>query len=67
MELIGLNKTIQNAVIAADRLFEIMDLEREEATDKFELTRENIGAIEFKNVEFSYGSRVVDILTKFPE
>ncbi|WP_312923006.1 peptidase domain-containing ABC transporter [Empedobacter brevis] len=58
MELIGLNKTIQNAVIAADRLFEIMDLEREEATDKFELTRENIGNIEFKNVEFSYGSRV---------
>ena len=58
MELIGLNKTIQNAVIAADRLFEIMDLEREEATDKFELTRENIGNIEFKNIEFSYGSRV---------
>ena len=58
MQLIGLNKTIQNAVIAADRLFEIMDLEREEATDKFELTRENIGNIEFKNVEFSYGSRV---------
>ena len=50
MELIGLNKTIQNAVIAADRLFEIMDLEREEATDKFELTRENIGNIEFKNI-----------------
>lgn len=64
MELIGLNKTIQNAVIAADRLFEIMDLEREEATDKFELTRENIGAIEFKNVEFSYGSRV-DVFKDF--
>lgn len=64
MELIGLNKTIQNAVIAADRLFEIMDLEREEATDKFELTRENIGNIEFKNVEFSYGSRV-DVFKDF--
>ena len=64
MELIGLNKTIQNAVIAADRLFEIMDLEREEATDKFELTRENIGHIEFKNVEFSYGSRV-DVFKDF--
>jgi ATP-binding cassette, subfamily C, bacteriocin exporter len=57
-ELIGLNKTIQNAVIAADRLFEIMDLEREESTDKFELTRENVGDIEFKNATFSYGSRI---------
>lgn len=27
--LIGMNKTVQDAVIAADRLFEIMDLERE--------------------------------------
>lgn len=27
--LIGMNKTIQNALIAADRLFEIMNLERE--------------------------------------
>lgn len=57
-ELIGLNKTIQNAVIAADRLFAIMDLEREESTDKFELTRENVGDIEFKNATFSYGSRI---------
>lgn len=63
-QLIGLNKTIQNAVIAADRLFEIMDLEREEMTDKFELTRENIGDISFKNIEFSYGSRV-DVFKNF--
>jgi ABC-type bacteriocin/lantibiotic exporter with double-glycine peptidase domain len=28
--LIGMNKTAQNALIAADRLFEIMDLERED-------------------------------------
>ncbi|GGE86162.1 bacteriocin-processing peptidase. Cysteine peptidase. MEROPS family C39 [Chishuiella changwenlii] len=63
-ELIGLNKTVQNAVIAADRLFEIMDLEREEMTDKFELTRENIGDISFKNIEFSYGSRV-DVFKDF--
>ena len=32
--LIGANKQIQNALIAADRLFEIMDLEREENTEK---------------------------------
>lgn len=63
-ELIGLNKTIQNAVIAADRLFEIMDLEREEMSEKFELTRENIGDISIKNIEFSYGSRV-DVFKDF--
>ena len=57
-QLIGMNKTIQNALIAADRLFEIMDLEREETTEKIELTAESIGNIQFKDVFFSYGSRV---------
>ena len=57
-QLIGMNKTIQNALIAADRLFEIMDLEREETTEKIELTTESIGNIQFKDVYFSYGSRV---------
>lgn len=57
-QLIGMNKTIQNALIAADRLFEIMDLEREETTDKIDLTAENINHIQFKDVTFSYGSRV---------
>lgn len=63
-QLIGMNKTIQNALIAADRLFEIMDLEREENTDKLELTKENIGDIEFKEVSFSYGSRT-DVFAGF--
>jgi ATP-binding cassette subfamily B protein len=63
-QLIGMNKTIQNALIAADRLFEIMDLEREENTDKLELTKENIGNIEFKEVGFSYGSRA-EVFTNF--
>lgn len=57
-QLIGMNKTVQNALIAADRLFEIMDLEREETTDKLELTANGIGNIQFKDVHFSYGSRV---------
>lgn len=56
-QLIGMNKTIQNALIAADRLFEIMDLEREENTEKLDLTKKNIGDIQFKDVSFSYGSR----------
>lgn len=55
--LIGMNKTIQNALIAADRLFEIMDLEREETENKLALQKENIGDIVFENVTFSYGSR----------
>ena len=55
--LIGMNKTAQNALIAADRLFEIMDLEREETENKIALQRENIGDIKFENVSFRYGSR----------
>ena len=56
-QLIGMNKSIQNALIASDRLFEIMDLEQEEVTNKIELTAEQIGNINFENVTFSYGSR----------
>lgn len=55
--LIDMNKTAQNALIAADRLFEIMDLEREETENKVTLDRENIGDIKFENVSFRYGSR----------
>lgn len=56
--LIGMNKTAQNALIAADRLFEIMDLEREETENKINITPNNIGDIRFENVDFRYGSRV---------
>ncbi len=56
--LITTNKTIQNALIAADRLFEIMDLDREETENKFEMTSDKIGHIVFKNVQFRYGTRV---------
>ncbi|UII76257.1 peptidase domain-containing ABC transporter [Flagellimonas sp. HMM57] len=57
-DLIGANKEIQNALIAADRLFEIMDLEREETDKTIALTKEKIGHIIFKDVSFSYGTRV---------
>ncbi|MCK8524438.1 peptidase domain-containing ABC transporter, partial [Aquimarina sp. D1M17] len=56
--LISANKQIQNALIAADRLFEIMDLEREEDERKIKLTQESVGDIQFSNVSFRYGSRV---------
>lgn len=56
--LISANKQIQNALIAADRLFEIMDLEREEGDQKIKLTKDSVGDINFSNVGFRYGSRV---------
>lgn len=62
--LIGMNKTIQNAVIAADRLFEIMDLERENEENKIELKKELLGDIKFNDVSFSYGTRV-DVFENF--
>lgn len=56
--LIGMNRTYQDARIAADRLFEIMDLEREKTENRTELTADMIGDIEFRNVFFRYGTRV---------
>jgi ATP-binding cassette subfamily B protein len=56
--LIGTNKTIQEALIAADRLFEIIDLERETEGNKMTLTPEMVGNIRFENVNFRYGTRV---------
>lgn len=44
-ELVGMNKTIQDALIAADRLFEIMDLEKEEKGSSIKLSAENLGDI----------------------
>lgn len=57
--LIGANKSIQDALIAADRLFEIIDLETEGSNEtKISLTRELIGDIQFSKVHFRYGTRV---------
>lgn len=56
--LIGMNKTMQDALIAADRLFEIMDLETESDENKTRLEQDMIGDIEFKDVGFRYGTRV---------
>jgi len=57
-QLITANRTIQEALIASDRLFEIMDLEREETSEKVNLMSDFMGDIQFKNVSFRYGSRV---------
>ena len=55
--LIGMNRSIQDALIAADRLFEIMDLEQEESEKKAPLTPEMVGDILFKDVYFRYGTQ----------
>jgi ATP-binding cassette subfamily B protein len=53
-QLIGTNQAIQNAMIASDRLFGIMDLDREEIESKISLTSGSFGDIQFKNIDFSY-------------
>ena len=62
--LVGANKQIQNALIAADRLFEIMDLEREDQGEKMDITAHQLGDIEFKALSFRYGTRV-DVFEDF--
>lgn len=54
---VGMNKVIQDAVIAADRLFEIMDLEQEPDENKVDLTVKDLGNIRFKEASFRYGTR----------
>lgn len=56
-ELVSMNRTIQDALIAADRLFEIMDLEKEEPGQNVSLRPDLIGDICFEDVHFRYGSR----------
>jgi ATP-binding cassette, subfamily C, bacteriocin exporter len=57
--LLGASKSIQNARIAADRLFEIMDLALENGENPaLVLGEEPLGDIRFEQVYFSYGSRV---------
>ena len=56
---VGMNKTVQDAIIASDRLFEIMEMEQENEDYKFELSNSNIGNVRFVDVSFRYGSRVL--------
>ncbi len=55
--IIGFNRTLQDARIAADRLFEIFDLETDEGESQIELKPEMISDIHFENVKFRYGTR----------
>ncbi len=57
--LISSNRAVQEAVIASDRLFEIMDLEYEDPDKghKINITPALVGDIRFEKLEFKYGSR----------
>jgi ABC-type bacteriocin transporter len=58
-QLINSNQTVQDALIAADRLFQIMDIEQENnSKTNITLSKELIEDIHFKNVSFRYGTRV---------
>jgi ATP-binding cassette subfamily B protein len=56
--LIGFNRSLQDARIAADRLFEIFDLEIEDEANKIELKPDMVDDVHFENVKFRYGTRV---------
>jgi ABC-type bacteriocin transporter len=57
MTLISANRTIQDALIAADRLFEIMDLERDRVVARATIGAAPGGDVEFEHVSFRYGAR----------
>ena len=55
--LIGANKAYQNAMIAADRLFEIFYLDREQKSGLQVFRPEQFGNIALNKVSFAYGTR----------
>ncbi len=57
--LINLQSSLQTAMVAADRLAEIMDLDQETPpADEKKMTPASLkGDIEFRNIEFRYGTR----------
>jgi ATP-binding cassette subfamily B protein len=55
--LVGVNRAAQDALIAADRLFEIMDLEREDAAPRIDLAGAAEGGVRFERLSARYGAR----------
>ena len=67
--LIGLNTTIQETLIATDRLFELMDLELEKDQGTIEFTARHAGDLCFEGVSFHHTGRaatLIDINLKLP-
>ena len=57
--LIMMNRTIQDALIAADRLFQILDIENEKSNQEYlvNIHPESRYDIQFQDVAFGYGNR----------
>ncbi|MFS8618123.1 MAG: ATP-binding cassette domain-containing protein, partial [Solitalea sp.] len=55
--LVEMNQTLQDALIAAGRLFEIMDLEPDSVSRQAQFSPEKAGPICFNNITFRYGTR----------
>lgn len=57
--MINLQPQLQSAMVAADRLGEILDLELEKSKDEDKKINPNtlLGNINFKNIDFRYGTR----------
>ena len=69
LTLITANRTIQDAMIAADRLFEIMDLEHDRVAEHATIGAVGGGDIELEQVSFRYGARAPalrDVTLRFP-
>jgi len=57
--LVNIQNSVQESLIAAERVGEILELEREQLDDRKYMTIERIeGHIQFNNVTFRYGSRL---------
>lgn len=59
--LIGLNASIQEALIATDRLFELMDLEIEKDRGNIEFEAGMAGDIRFESVDFKHAGRATTL------
>ncbi|HSZ32571.1 MAG TPA: peptidase domain-containing ABC transporter, partial [Puia sp.] len=69
--LIGANRSMQDAIIATDRLFEIIDLETEtESVENCSMVKLPTGDLIFEHVKFSYGRGPIifnDIQLRIPQ
>jgi len=67
--LLQVNRTYQNALIASDRLFEILDLPMDDPEQAVDFRRSDFGEICFDRVVFAYGAglpQLKDISLRIP-
>lgn len=57
LSLVGFSRAVEEARVASERLFEIMELEPETRVAPVPLIREHMGDVRFERVSFRYGGR----------